>query len=212
MNQVLNIQPLERKWLTISLDPQLFPLHIILFTAHELLTQLAIRIEGDPEKQVHVRIAPRNTDLPLVEWELLFQQKLVEVSLKENQWQQKTDIREYLLAAAISYDAKMLDVPQNLLKERKDKLVEAIAYRITAVDNHLNLSISIGKNEFTILRRKIFQISDSLEQICYFLPQQLENGHILCSSHPKNDDNLLSLKEHISEALNCLNPTVENVC
>lgn len=210
MSEMLNIQPLKRKWITISLDPQLFPLDIILFTAHELLTQLAIRIEGDPESQLQVRITRRHTDIPLNDWKLLFQQKLIEVSLKESRWQQKADVREYLLAAAISYDASMLDVPRNLLKERKDKLIEAITYKIDAVDNRLDISIGIGKNEFTLVRFKIFQVSDSLKQNCYFFSMRLENGHILCSSYPKDWD-MSTLKRRICEELDNFNKEIENV-
>lgn len=205
MSHLLKIQSLERKWVTISLDPQLFPLDIILLTAYELLTQLAIRIEGDPEKQLHVRIARRHTDIPLEDWELLFRQKLIEVSVKENRWQQKTDVREYLLAAAISYNAGMLDVPHNLLEERKDKLVEAIIYSIDTIDDRLNLSIGVGKNEFVLVRLKVFQIFDRLKQVCYFLPMRLENGHILCSSYAKKGWDMSTLKERICEELDNLN-------
>ena len=212
MTEMLNIQPLNRKWVPISLDPQLFPLDIILFTAHELLTQLAIRIEGDPEEQLQVRIARRHTNIPLNDWKLLFQQKLVEVSVKECRWQQKADIREYLLAAAVSYDASMLDdVPQNLLKERKDKLIEAITYKIDVVDSRLDLSIRIGKNEFTLVRLKVFQVSNALKQICYFFPIRLENGCILCSSYPKVGGDMSVLKKRIRQELDNLNREIENV-
>ena len=212
MSEMLNIQPLKRKWVSISLDPQLFPLDIILFTAHELLTQLAIRIEGDPEEQLQVRIARRHTNIPLNDWKLLFQRKLVEVSVKERRWQQKADIREYLLAAAVSYNASMLDdVPQNLLKERKDRLIEAITYKIDAVNSRLDLSIGVGKNEFTFVRLKIFQVSDALKQICYFFPIRLENGHILCSSYPKVGGDMSALKKRICQELDDLNQEVRDV-
>lgn len=193
------------------MDPQLFPLDIVLFTAHELLTQLAIRIEGDPESHLQVRITRRHTDIPLNNWKLLFQQKLVEVSLKQSLWQQKTDVREYLIASAVSYDASMLDVPQNLLKEKKDKLIEVITYKIDVVDNHLDLSIGIGKNEFTLVRLKVFQISDRLKQICYFFPVRLENGHILCNSYPKKDRDMSAFKKRVCEEFDNLNMEVENV-
>ena len=211
MNQLLNIQSLDRKWVAISLDPQLFPLDIILFTAHELLTQLVIRIEGDPEKQLQVRIAQRHTDIPLEDWVLLFRQKLVEVSLKENRWQQKADVREYLLASAISYDAGMLDLASNLLTEQKDKLVEAVNYEIDAVNNRLDLSIGIGKNEFTLVRLKVFQVSNRLKRVCYFFPIRLKNGHILCSSYPKTDRDMPTLEKRIYEELDNLNREIENV-
>ncbi|MCY3721519.1 MAG: hypothetical protein OXG97_04810 [Candidatus Poribacteria bacterium] len=206
MNQLLKIQSAERKWIMISLDPQLFPLDVVLFTAHELLTQLAIRIEGNPENQLQVRIAQRHTDIPLGDWELLFQQKLIEVSLKESRWHQKTDIREYLLAAAVSYDAGILDdVPQNLLKEKKDKLIEAIKYEVGVVNDRLELSIGIGKNEFALVRLRIFQVSNTLKQICYFFPIRLENGHILCSSYSKVGRDMSALKKRICQELDDLN-------
>lgn len=212
MSEMLNIQPLKQKWVTISVDPRLFPLDITLFTAHELLTQLAIRIEGDPEEQLHVRIARRHTNIPLNDWKLLFQQKLVEVSLKESRWQQKADIREYLLAAAVSYEASILDeVPQNLLKEKKDKLIETIIYEIDEVDNRLELSIGIEKNEFTLVRLKIFQVSNRLKQICYFFPIRLENGHILCSSYPKIGRDMPTLKKRICQEFDDLNQEIRDV-
>ena len=211
MNQLLNIQALDRKSMAISLDLQLFPLDIILFTAHELLTQLAIRIEGDPEKQLQVRIARRHTDISLHDWALLFRQKLVEVSLKENRWQQKADMREYLLAPAISYDAGVLDLAPNLPTERKDKLVEAVNYEIDAVDNRFDLSIRIGKNEFTLVRRKVFQVSNRLKRICYFFPIRLENGHILCSSYPKIGTDMSTLKKRICQEFDNLNQEIRDV-
>lgn len=211
MNQLLNIQALDRKSMAISLDLQLFPLDIILITAHELLTQLAIRIEGDPEEQLYVRIARRHTDISLHDWALLFRQKLVEVSLKENRWQQKSDMREYLLASAISYDAGMLDLASNLLTEPKDKLVEAVNYEIDEVDNRFELSIGIGKNEFTLVRRKVFQVSNRLKQICYFFPIRLENGHILCSSYPKIGRDMSTLKKRICQEFGNLNQEIRDV-
>ena len=212
MSVLLNIQPLDRKWITISLVPQLFPLDIVLFTAYELLTQLALRIKGDPESQLQVKITPRQTDIPLNDWKLLFQQKLVEVSLKESRWQQKADIREYLLAAAVSYEASILDdVPQNLLKEKKDKLIEAITYKIDAVDSRLDLSIGIGKNEFTLVRLKIFQVSNALKQVCYFFPIRLENGHILCRSYPKVGGDMSALKKRIRQELDDHNKGIRDV-
>ena len=211
MNQLLKIQALDRKSMAISLDLQLFPLDIILFTAHELLTQLAIRIEGDPEEQLHVRIARRHTDISLDDWALVFRQKLVEVSLKENRWQQKADMREYFLASAISYDAGMLDWMPNLLTEQKNKLVEAVNYEMYAVDNRFELSIGIGKNEFTLVRRKVFQVSDRLKQICYFFPIRLENGHILCSSYPKIGTDMSTLKKRICQEFDNLNQEIRDV-
>lgn len=211
MNQLLNIQALDRKSMAISLDLQLFPLDIILFTAHELLTQLAIRIEGDPAKQLRVRIARRHTDISLDDWALLFRQKLVEISLKENRWQQKADMQEYFLASAVSYDAGMLDLTPNLLTERKDKLVEAVNYGIDAVDNRFELSIGIGKNEFTLLRREVFQISNRLKQICYFFPIRLENGHILCNSYPKTGRDMSTLKKRICQEFDNLNHEIRDV-
>ena len=211
MSQMLNIQPLKRKWITIFLDSQLFPLDIILFTAHELLTQLAIRIEGDPEQQLQVRIARRHTETPLDDWKLLFQQKLVEVSLKENRWQQKADIREYLLASALSYDTRMLGAEPNLLREKKDKLLEAVNHKIVAVGHRLDISIGIKKNNFALARLKVFQVSNRLKQVCYFFPKRLENRHILCSSYPKEGWDIPTLRKQISEELDNLNREIENV-
>ena len=127
------------------------------------------------------------------------------MSLKENRWQQKADVQEYLLAAAISYDASLLDVPHNLLEERKDKLGEAIIYSIDTIDDRLNLSIGVGKNEFVLVRLKVFQIFDRLKQVCYFLPMRLENGYILCSSYAKKDWSISTLKERICVELDNLN-------
>ena len=211
MSEMLNIQPLKRKWATISLDPRLFPLDIVLLTAHELLTQLAIRIEGDPEQQLQIRIARRHTDIPLNDWVLLFQQKLIEVSLKEYRWLQKADVREYLLASAISYDPNMLDMAPNLLREKKAKLIEAISYEIDMVGTRLDFSIGMVPNEFSLVRLRIFQISNSLKQVCYFFPIRLENGHILCSAYPKNGSDMSTLKKRICQELDDLNQEVRDV-
>lgn len=212
MDHVLNIQPLNRKWVTVTLDPQLFPLHIVLFTAHELLTELAIRIQGDPENQLQVSITSRHTDMPLDYWELIFQQKLIEVSLKENRWHQKADIREYLIASAISYDRRTLDTGPNLINEQKDKLLEVLTYQInTTEDDHINLSIGMGRNKLDFVRLKLFQISNRLKQLCYFFPIRLENGYILCSSYPKNGADMSIFKKRMSQELSNLDLEIGNV-
>ena len=212
MDQALNIQPLNRKWMTVTLDPRLFPLHIVFFAAHELLTELVFRIQGDPEKQLRVRITPRGTDMPVDYCALIFQQKLIEVSLKENRWHQKADIREYLLASAIAYDHRMLDMEPNLINDQKVKLLEALTYQInTTEDNHLNLSIGIGRNKFDYVRLKLFEISNRLKQFCYFFPTRLENGHILCSSYPKNGADMSIFEKRMSEELNILDLEIRNV-
>ncbi len=212
MEPVLNIQPLNRRWIAVTLDPRLFPLHIVFFAAHELLTELVIRIQGDPEKQLSVRLTPRRTDMPVDYSALLFQQKLIEVSLKENRWHQKADIREYLLASAIAYDRRTLDTGPNLINEQKDKLLEVLTYQINTTEgNHINLSIGIGRNKFDFVRLKLFQISNRLKQLCYFFPIRLENGYILCSSYPKNGADMSIFEKRMSQELNNLDLEIGNV-
>lgn len=197
MVERLNIRPLKREWLEILLDPRLFPLDIVLLSAYELLTKLAIRIEGEPAKQLQVRIARRHAGIPLCEWGLLFQQKLMEVSLKEHRWGQKAGVREYLLAAAISYDARMANPPKDLLKESEEKLIEKLTYSVNSTATGLELVVKIGENGLSLARSKIFRAANRLTPACYLLPQRVESERIVCSVRPKKNYDVPSLKKQI---------------
>ena len=214
-DSLLNIQPLTppqktspRKWVTISVDPKLYPLNIILLAAYELISKrLAIRIEGNSGEHIQVRLSGGHQETYADEWGQLFQQKLMEVTLKEHQWAQKADVREYLLAAAISYDAAMADPPPDLLyRDEEDKCVEKLTYTLTEdKTGNLLCLIDIGAVGLTQILPKILQVVDELKKICHFFPQSVEGTQILCEVVPINRTEIATMRSRICVALESLN-------
>ena len=80
---LLNIQPLTlpqntgpREWITITLDPKLYPLNIVLLAAYELISKrLAIRIEGNSGEHIQVRLSPGHQEASFDEWETAIPRK-----------------------------------------------------------------------------------------------------------------------------------------
>ena len=212
---LLNIQPLTplqktspREWVTVSLDPKLFPLNIILLAAYELISKrLAIRIDGDPNEQTQVRLSFGDQEAAADEWGQLFQRKLMEVTLKEHQWGQKADVREYLLTAAISYDAALADPPPDLLyRGEKEKYVEKLTYTLTEdKTGNLLCLIDIGSNGLTQVLPKILQIADELKGVCHFFPQSVKGTQILCEVVPINKTEIPTVRSNICAEIESLN-------
>ena len=208
---LLNIQPLTspqetspREWVTITLDPKLYPLNIVLLAAYELVSKkLPIRIEGDPNEQLQVKLSPGHQEASVDEWRRLFQQKLMEVSLKEHQWEQTADVREYLLTAAISYDAAMVDPPPDLLRQEvEEKCLEKLTYTLTEdKTGNLLCLIDIGRVGLAQALPKILQVADELEQMCHFFPQSVEGTQILCEVIPINRSEIPAVRSRIYEEL-----------
>ena len=208
---LLNIQPLTppqetgpREWITITLDPKLYPLNIVLLAAYELISKkLAIRIEGNSREHIQVRLSPGHQEASFDEWGQLFQQKLMEVTLKEHQWEQKADIREYLLAAAISYDAAMADPPPDLLhRDEEERCVEKLTYTLTeGKTGNLLCLIDIGRVGLTQVLPKILRVVDELKGICHFFPQSVEGTQILCEVVPINGTEIPTVRSRIYEEL-----------
>ena len=211
---LLNIQPLTppqktspREWITISVDPKLYPLDIVLLASYELVSKkLAIRIEGNSGEHIQVRLSPGHQEASSDEWGQLFQQKLMGVTLKEHQWGQKADVREYLLAAAISYDAAMADPPPNLLRgEVEEKCVEKLTYALTEdKTGSLLCLIDIGNNELIQVLPKVLQVADQLKEGCHFFPQSAEGPRILCTVIPIDDTEIPTMKDRICAGLESL--------
>lgn len=214
-DSLLNIQPLTppqktspREWVTVSLDPKLFPLNIVLLAAYELISKrLAIRIEGDPEGQTQVRLSFGDPEASADEWGQLFQQKLMEVTLKEHQWAQKADVREYLLAAAISYDAALVDPPPDLLcRDKEEECVEKLTYTLTEdKTGNLLCLIDIGRVGLTQVLPEILQVADELKEICHFFPQSVEGTQIFCEVVPISRTKIPIVKNRICAELESLN-------
>ena len=212
---LLNIQPLTspqktspRESITITLAPKLYPLKIVLLAAYELVSKkLAICIEGDPGKEIQVRLSSGHQEASFDEWGQLFQQKLMEVTLKEHQWEQKADIRGYLLTAAISYDEALVDPPPDLLcRDEEEKCVRKLTFTLTE-DNTGNLLclIDIGRVGLTQALPKILQVADQLKECCHFFPQSMEEAQILCKVVPINKVEISTVKSRICAEFECFN-------
>ena len=212
---LLNIQPLTppqetgpREWITITLDPKLYPLNIVLLAAYELISKkLAIRIKGNSGEHIQVRLSFGGQEASADEWGQLFQQKLMEVILKEHQWGQKADVREYLLAAAISYDAAMADPPPDLLcRGEEAKCVGKLTFTLTEdKTGNLLCLIDIGRVGLTQALPEILQVADELKGICHFFPQSVEGTQILCEVVPINRTEIPTVRSRICAELKSLN-------
>ena len=211
---LLNIQPLTppqktgpREWITITLDPKLYPLNIVLLAAYELISKrLAIRIEGNSGEHIQVRLSFGGQEASFDEWGQLFQQKLMEVTLKEHQWEQKADVREYLLAAAISYDEALVDPPPDLLdRNEEERCVRKLTFTLTeAKIGNLLCLIDIGRVGLAQVLPKILQVADELKEICHFFPQSVEGTQILCEVVPINRTEIPAVKNIICAELDSL--------
>ena len=212
---LLNIQPLTppqktgpREWITITLDPKLYPLNIVLLAAYELISKkLAIRIEGNSGEHIQVRLSFGGQETSADEWGQLFQQKLMEVTLKEHQWGQKADVREYLLTAAISYDEALVDPPPDLLRrDEEERCAEKLTFTLTEEKTgNLLCLIDIGRVGLIQALPEILQVADELKGICHFFPQSVEGTQILCEVVPINRTEIPTVRSRICAELKFLN-------
>jgi hypothetical protein len=70
----------EKKFVTIRVNPRLYKIHIIMNAADEFLETAEFVIDGDPEKEIIVKIIPKKKDLTedeLMEYAYKFNTQLV---------------------------------------------------------------------------------------------------------------------------------------
>ena len=80
--QNIHLDP-DKKFVTIRVNPRLYKIHTIMNAADEFLETAEFVIDGDPEKEIVVKIIPRKKDLSedeLMQYAYKFNTQLVSLT------------------------------------------------------------------------------------------------------------------------------------
>ena len=94
------------KPITISVNPKIYPLDVIYTTAYVFLDNYYIIIDGDPEKEILIRVFPKAEDSsggkPHENIEKEFNNMLINYSLYKVQSERSSEVRKYIMQRALA--------------------------------------------------------------------------------------------------------------
>ncbi|MDE0017868.1 MAG: hypothetical protein OXU51_16920 [Candidatus Poribacteria bacterium] len=177
---------LEKSWTQVVLDPQIFPVTIVLNAAYMLLNKFSFRIEGDPESAIVVRLRSIDSH-PTEDLEYILNKALMRASINAYQMARTAEVRHYFLKASLSFEESNHGF-ESVLKQRESEcLLEPVKYTVgTDLSGKLiRISVDIGKNHPNRLLLPLFYIAEKLTDDCWMVIRRVKDGHIIGEAKPK---------------------------
>lgn len=95
-----NSEKSDKEQIIIHINPKIYPLDVIYSAAYVFLDNFYIIIDGDPEKEVMVKIFPKNGSNPK-DIEKKFNNELVNYAFYKKQVEKNADIRKAIIQRAL---------------------------------------------------------------------------------------------------------------
>lgn len=191
---------MNEQFVKIFVNPKVFPLHTVFSASYALLGQLSIRIEGDPQKEIIVRLKPKDSTESAEHVKEIFNEKLMDCALDEYRSMATSDIRHYFIKAALSFDADdEIDLWSSQSSE--EEYLENISYHISPYEGRvMELSIDAKQRKDYLLPR-IFSIAKRLRADCSFEVKEVRDDIVICRLKLKNGCDLEVLNEKLEREL-----------
>ncbi|HIE27144.1 TPA: hypothetical protein EYP66_07650 [Candidatus Poribacteria bacterium] len=192
---------MNEQFVKIFVNPKVFPLHTVFSASYALLEQLSIRIEGDLQKEIIVKLKPKDSTESAEHVKELFNEKLMDCALDEYRSMAASDIRNYFVRTALSFDADdEVDLWSSQSSE-KEGYLENISYHISPYEEGvMELSIDAKQKKNNLLER-IFSIAKRLRADCSFEVKEVGNDMVICKLKLKNGCDLEALNEKLEHEL-----------
>jgi len=194
---------LKSDWTQVVLDPQIFPVPIVLNAAYMLLSRFAFRIEGDPESTITVRLRPLDSH-SVEDAEYLLNRALIRASINAYQMAQTAEIRRYFLKASLSFEGAERDFESVLRQREPEPPLEPVRYSVVPdlSGKLIHVSIELGTNRLNCLLLSLFYVAEGLSDECWFVIREVKDGRIIAHVKPKRgtlDTVAMKLEEELSE-------------
>ena len=194
---------LKKSWIQVVLDPQIFPVTIVLNAAYMLLNKFSFRIEGDPESAIAVRLRPLDSHLT-EDAEYLLNRALMRASINAYQMEQTAEIRHYFLKASLSFEETDRDFASVLEQKEPEVPLEPVQYSVvTDLSGELiRISVDLGKNHLERLLLSLFYVAERLNDECWLVIREVKDGCIIGEVKPKHgalDTVILKLGEELTQ-------------
>lgn len=185
------------------IDPQIFPLEIVIDTAYWLINRLNFRIEGDPNKEISVRIKPRFEWISHRQAQMLFDDGLIDSFVTRYKWHVNSNIRRYFVRAALSLTPQETDI--QALRD-KHEILNPVDYQIIqeADPELIVLSFDLQEHSLESLLPRLFATVQQLLSIAHFSAFGIKDGKLTFKIRPKNDFQMNELKTRLQESFNDL--------
>lgn len=192
---------MEKSWTQIVLDPQIFPVTIVLNAAYMLLNRFSIRIEGDPESAIMVRLRPMDPH-STEDSEYILNRALVRTSINAYQMARTAEMRHYFLKASLSFEEPESDFASILERMEPEPPLEHVKYSVVPdlSEELIHISIELGKNHINPLLLSLFYVAERLNDECWLVIRKVKDGCITGSAKPKRctlDTVVLKLEEEL---------------
>ena len=168
-----------------------------------LLNRFFLRIEGDPESTIVVRLKPIDS-CPSDDAEYLLNKALMRASINAYQMARTAEIRRYFLQASLSFEAPERDFASVLEQAEPEVPLESVEYSVvTDLSGELiRVSVDIGENHLKRLLLSLFYVSERLNDDCWIVMRKVKNGRIIAHAKPKRgtlDAVILKLEEELTQ-------------
>ena len=196
----------KKSWIQVVLDPQIFPVTIVLNAAYMLLNKFSFRIEGDPESAIEVRLRPLDPHLA-EHAEYLLNRALMRASINAYQVAQTAEIHRYFLKASLSFEGGDRDFDSVLEQRGSEVPLESVGYSLVTdlSEELIRVSVDIGKNHLEQLLLSLFYVGERLDDECWFVIREVKDGCITGELKPKRgvlDTVILKLEEELTQLSN----------
>ena len=177
---------LENYWTQVVLDPQIFPVPIVLNAAYMLLNKFAFRIEGDPEIEIMVRLRPLDSNLA-EDTEYLLNRALIRASINTYQMAQTAEIRHYFLKASLSFEGTDHDFASVLESNESKVPLEPVKYSVVSdlSEELIHVLVDIGGNCVKQLLLSLFYVAERLVNDCWLVMREVKDGRIIAHAKPR---------------------------
>ena len=184
------------------IDPQIFPLEIVIDAAYWLINRLDFRIEGDPKKEILVHIKPRLEGMSHEQAQVLFDDELIGSFVTRYYWHVNSKIRHHFIHAALSLTPHETDI---WALRDKNEILNAVNYQIVqgAYPELIVLCVDLHDNLEPLLTR-LLSMAKQLSSIAHFTSFGIKDGKLTFKVKPKNDFHMNTLKARLHKGFDAL--------
>ena len=194
---------MKPKFIHQIIDPQIFPLEIVIDAAYWLINRLSFRIEGDPNKEISVGIKPRFERISDRQAQVLFDDGLIDSYVTRYKWHVNSNVRRYFVHAALSLTPQETDI--RALRD-KHEILNPVDYQITqeADPELIVLCLDLQEQSLESLLPRLFATVQQLLSIAHFSAFGIKDGKLRFRIRPKNDFQMNELKTRLQSSFNAL--------
>ena len=182
------------------IDPQVFTLEVVVDTAYCLINRLDFRIEGDPNKEILVKVRSRSEKVSQDQVSSLFDEKLIESFIAACRWHANSALRLYFINSALSFTPNQVDIRE--LKERTESMA-LVDYQISQDRNRDSVVsfINLQGHKQDALLERLFIAIKPLIPIAHLTEFRIKDTKLIFKAKPKDNLQIDELEVKLHQRL-----------